>query len=738
MRDSRILANSVTERSYSKFSRAYRKLMMTDEELIMQNTADVNFVKKIEKITFANSPLEGLAHVFHNRTDISNVTVDVEIIVPIAGLVYKVRIREDLLKGFAWNKQIDGHLVNRLLYNPKDPNDPKGIKDHRRKIVYTDTPYVAPVVKSRSLMGLLDSDENKTPETAQFMHIIQQLKARNFKNFRKRAQMRETYLLEVRTVQIEKQYVNMTYFWVPFKKQIKIVVEQLDLLSKHREIIIKFSELNDVSDLRGLINDLSIKKNDFPGRFRPYVDFLAHYIKFKRPQPNVVAEQEDQFMGTNLFNLKRVTMGKSRLSTQEDGRASLFSDHTLRERSSQLYIPLEQDDDNDQVEPPILEKEGEGNVQPTPCFAEKEEEELRELEIWIDTNVLDLVYMNDIVVLTALKDLSSRILEAIAQENGNETARALVGKERFAEVGAIQEQIRIKHRELMASKQVQANLSPIKLKKHKSDSSSSDEEQVEVRKGKKKKGSMAQKAPINLNSAEVKKAAEVIQRRVKMYFARMKFMLKKMTKNKKDKVVQRVYRIIDSQVWQITVLLRKTDEREIYNFVAIRKEDKISAWNDITQGLKLNKQDTKLANQKEADNNAPTNPKRATGVFDSEDGVLINTHGKDLVAYLLERVLIEGNEVKFNLNFESKKHLGNISSFLVYNISLVKIPDIKITSEAGSAQISPMEGRTPGQTKRLTSQRQNRAAMDSLSPEKAVDIIPSNLFLYIHTTQCRE
>ncbi|RYE54164.1 MAG: hypothetical protein EOP48_12885 [Sphingobacteriales bacterium] len=182
-------------------------------------------------------------------------------------------------------EKIDELLINRLGYNPvikkvffsKDSVNQKGAEGeethvHKMKI----SPYI-------------------------------HAKLTRLKYLRRRARTKDMTLVNMQTVEIDRTYVNMSYYWYQARRQLRIMVEQIDALTHYKEIIIKFDNIQTESELRGLLNDMNTETKEFIEKMKPYLKYIASHILLQPESKvrNVANAREFKIlMDGSIFNLE--------------------------------------------------------------------------------------------------------------------------------------------------------------------------------------------------------------------------------------------------------------------------------------------------------------------------------------------------------------------------------------------------------------------------------------------------
>ena len=285
-----ILANSLRGRSYSLFCEAYHRMVITEEELRRQSTSDRLFLKTIPRIEFSNTNLEARAHIFQSKQESKDKVFDVEVIVPIIGLHDHIIIAESdisntSLKPTTLIKKIDELLINRLGYNPVT------------KRVYF----------SKDLVNNKGADGEETGVHKLKISPYIQAKLTRLKYLRRRARTKDMTLVKMQTVEVDRTYVNMSYYWYQPRRQLRIMVEQIDALQHYKEIIVKFDNIQTTSELRGLINDMNTETNEFIEKMKPYLNYIASHIVLQPESKvrNVATAREFKIlMDSSIFNLE--------------------------------------------------------------------------------------------------------------------------------------------------------------------------------------------------------------------------------------------------------------------------------------------------------------------------------------------------------------------------------------------------------------------------------------------------
>ena len=528
---SMILANSVRGKTYSKFTKAYERMMISEEELRRESTNDLLFIKTIPRIQFPNTPLEAKAHVFHNKRDPKEKSIDVEIIMPIIGMHDYIRIPEaeigQNIKSATFLKKIDEQLINKLEYNPLlkkvffcregvNKEDESGqVKDFRSKV----NPYL-------------------------------QAKLTRLKYLRRKARTKDMLLLKIQTRDIERMYVNMSYYWFSLKRQLRVMVEHIDALTHYKEIIIKFDNLHNTSDLRGLINEINVDPKEFTKKFKPYLEYIASHIIL-----------------------------------QPDSKA----------RSN-----------------------------------------AKEFKILIDSNIFTLDFANSKFVLASLKDISQEVLNNIIVKPGQLDIKSLLRANRLIDVKQFEHAFNNKVN-------LMGTFDPEKaLEIHRNSIGAEIATETVNRADSKKLAEHEPRKP--LTREELTKAATIIQKMYKKHQQEERFNIWKLSRQFGKKMlegygpkIKRVAKKIENMYWMVTVYKKILDEQNVTNYY-------FTASSVREAGKKL----------------------FAKGIYRADNMLLINSQGKGLVEFLLDRIEINGQTIEFNFNFDNQSNFGKKITFKVF------------------------------------------------------------------------
>jgi len=260
-----LLSNSIQEKSFSKFSKAYKRFALTEDDLRKLSTETYVYLRTYSKVQFSNTPLEAKIYVFYNKTNANEKKIEVEVIIPITGLYQHIVIPcaqiSPHFKKSVFMKKMDEMLIDCLEYDP----------------IYKLVRYNKDGKKNHI------TGNSKPPQ-----HIYSYIKARliRMRFLRRRMKTKDLDLLKTEVIKLEKMVLNMNYYWHRVNHELRIVITKAEDFASNREIIIKFDQLSKSSLLKPIVTRQYENKEEFIQEFSPCLAYIAKQIKLTLNKDN--------------------------------------------------------------------------------------------------------------------------------------------------------------------------------------------------------------------------------------------------------------------------------------------------------------------------------------------------------------------------------------------------------------------------------------------------------------------